>query len=129
MSNVTHRSNSRRADLMLIAVTCLALAGTAQAAPAAADITNVKVTYSDLNLAAEQGNQTLYARIRAAARQACFAYQVDNRDLRAVANERECENSAIEQALLNVCEQKSSDRRVLIVAAKGRSASRCHDRW
>jgi UrcA family protein len=106
MVNVTQRSNSPRASALWIALTGFALAAAAQAAPPAEDMRGVKVTYGDLNLASKQGNQVLLARIRWAARQACFAYEVDYRDLQAISNERLCENTAIEQALLKVYERK-----------------------
>ena len=60
MVNVTQRSNSHRASPLWIALTGFALAAAAQTAPPAADMTGVKVTYGDLNLA----NQVLLARIR-----------------------------------------------------------------
>ena len=53
MVNVTERSNSPRASASWIAFTGFALAAAAQAAAPAEDMTGVKVTYRDLNLASK----------------------------------------------------------------------------
>lgn len=77
MFNVTQRSNSPRVSAVWIALTGFTLAADAQAAAPARDITAVKVTHGDLNLARERGKAALLARICSAARQACFAYEMD----------------------------------------------------
>ena len=89
---------------MLAALTaCMAvgLAGIARSAtPDAAP--SVRVPYGDLNLASEQGANTLYARVAAAARQVCAPDGVDGRDLRAYAAERSCESQAVANAMSQV---------------------------
>jgi UrcA family protein len=99
MFKVTHRSQGLRTATLLIALACGAPALAAQPAAANGDMTGIKVSYGDLNLASEQGKQVLLARIRSAARRACFAQEVDIRDLQAVASERVCENTAFERAV------------------------------
>ena len=103
MFTVTRRSHFRsvtRAALIALTVGLSAAAGVVQAAPT--DATSVTVTYGDLNLATSAGNSTLYARIVSAARTACDAADLDNRDLRAFAVERSCEQRAIMQAVADV---------------------------
>lgn len=81
----------------LIGASGAALAGTApDVAPA------VTVSYGDLNLATDHGNSALYTRIRAAARQVCFADRVDIRDLGRLAEVRSCESQAIARAVRDV---------------------------
>jgi UrcA family protein len=110
MLKVTHRSQSLQIATLSIALMCGAAAFAVQAAAPGGETTGVKVTYGDLNLASEQGNQALLARIRAAARRACFADEVDSRDLQAAGNAGRCESAAIKQAVLSVCgRQQSTD--------------------
>ena len=89
---------------MLAALTtCMAvgLAGIARSAtPDAAP--SVRVPYGDLDLASEQGANTLHARIAAAARQVCAPNGVDGRNLAAFAAERSCESQAIANAMSQV---------------------------
>jgi UrcA family protein len=54
----------------LLATTCLASAGTAQALELEQPLTK-KVAYGDLNLDSEQGAKALYARLRFAAKEVC----------------------------------------------------------
>jgi UrcA family protein len=89
---------------MLAALTaCMALglaevarSATPDAAPA------VKVPYGDLNLASEQGANTLHARIKAAARRVCAVDGIDLRNLTTYAAERSCEAQAIANAVRDV---------------------------
>jgi UrcA family protein len=89
---------------MLAAVTaCMAvgLAGVARSAtPEAAP--SVRVPYGDLNLASEQGANTLHARVAAAARQVCAPDGLDMRNLQAYWAARSCETHAIAQAVREV---------------------------
>jgi UrcA family protein len=104
MTSLTTRSTeSRRRSAVLTAVSaCLMLLGAAaavQAAPASDAAPSVKVAYGDLNLAGAEGNNTLYARIVAAARQVCNVNDVDTRDLRGMAAAKACQTRAISQAV------------------------------
>jgi UrcA family protein len=87
---------------MLAALTaCMAvgLVDVARSATPDDTVRSVRVSYGDLNLASEQGANTLYARVAAAARQVCGADGVDARDLHAYAAERSCESHAIANAV------------------------------
>jgi UrcA family protein len=104
MFHVTHRSNIRLCSTLLVAL-AYGAAATAQAASAARtinDIPSVRVAYGDLNLATNQGARTLDARIRSAAREVCFGYELNIRDLQAVSNEKKCESVAIAHAVQQV---------------------------
>jgi UrcA family protein len=89
---------------MLAAVTaCMAvgLAGVARSAtPDGAP--SVRVPYGDLNLASEQGANTLHARVAAAARQVCAPDGLDIRNLKAYAMQRSCVSQAIANAVREV---------------------------
>jgi UrcA family protein len=88
----------RRTSATLAALAACLIAGTAHAAsPDAAP--SVAVRYGDLNLATEQGANTLYARVAAAARQVCAADGLDIRNLQAYAAARSCETQAIANAV------------------------------
>jgi UrcA family protein len=94
-------SPSRFLGTALAALTAsLALAGAAHAA--GTEQHSVKVAYSDLNLMSDAGTRALYGRITSAAREVCAAADVDNRDLRGLAVERQCENRAIAGAVASV---------------------------
>jgi len=80
---------------------CL-IAAVAGAANAAEPVPSVRVPYGDLNLGNEQGNNTLYYRIVAAAREVCRAGKVDIRELRVFVDERACEKHAIAHAVEQV---------------------------
>jgi UrcA family protein len=103
-STNTQRSNQQRiARLALLA----ALAGSvfaaaAQAGTPGSDVASVKVAYGDLNLTSSQGSTVLDSRIKSAARAVCDAGDLDNRDLRAYAEERSCEQRAIARAVADV---------------------------
>jgi UrcA family protein len=92
------------APLLAAVTACMAVAltGVAHAAGSDDGAPTVRVAYGDLNLASEQGDNTLNARITAAARQVCVADRVDNRDLTAYALERACETRAISNAVHDV---------------------------
>jgi len=101
--------DSRRGAAALAALTaCLLLgaAGAAHAMQAADAASTVRVAYGDLNLASEQGNGALYARIVSAARQVCGVGDVDGRDLQGLATAKACESRAIAQAVSNVHSEK-----------------------
>lgn len=101
----THSIDFRRSTAALAALTaCLLLgaAGAAHAVQPADAAPTVRVSYGDLNLASEQGNSTLYARIVSAARTVCGVGEVDIRDLHALASARSCEAHAIAQAVSDV---------------------------
>lgn len=101
----THSADFRRSTAALAALTaCLLLgaAGAAHAVQPADAAPTVRVAYGDLNLASEQGNSTLYARIVSAARAVCGIGDVDIRDLRGLATARACESHAIAQAVSDV---------------------------
>jgi UrcA family protein len=89
---------------MLAAVTgCMAvgLAGVAHSAtPDGAP--SVRVPYGDLNLASEQGANTLHARVAAAARQVCAPDGFDSRNLNAYFVQRSCVSQAIANAMREV---------------------------
>lgn len=82
-----------------LAACLIGAAGSALAASPTDGATSVRVAYGDLNLASDQGNSALYARIRAAARQVCFVDSVDMRDLARYAAARSCEAHAIANAV------------------------------
>jgi UrcA family protein len=100
---ISSTSRRLRASTITLAACLLgAVAGTASAAGVAsdADVRTMRVTYSDLNLATEQGSRVLYARIEAAARQVCAPD--DQRNLAAVAAARACKAQAVAQAVNTV---------------------------
>jgi len=76
-----------------------ALSGAAYAASPSTATASMRVSYGDLNLTSEQGNQELYVRIVSAARQVCGASQVDIRDLHSLGLERACERQAVATAV------------------------------
>jgi UrcA family protein len=102
-TNMSAKVISQRALRACGAVLALALiAGAAQAATPSYETATVKVSYGDLNLASAEGSKALYSRIVSAARAVCYAYDVDGRDLHAVAIERSCEERAISRAVQDV---------------------------
>lgn len=83
-----------------VTVTAVALAGLASANVAlAADVLEKRVTvnYADLDLGKPAGVDTLYARLRTAARAACG--EADARNLRERAQVRECRSEALASAV------------------------------
>jgi UrcA family protein len=102
MNSINTRFPHTRRALTAAGVLAACLIGAAGSALAASPTDGgaaVKVAYGDLNLASDQGNSALYARITAAARQVCFANGVDIRDLARYAEARSCEARAIAQAV------------------------------
>jgi len=100
-TKATAKSYHRRTSTLAALSACLigAVTGVANAAGPARSVT---VAYGDLNLDSEQGNNTLYNRIVAAAHEVCGASSVDIRDLQVFAQERACEREAIAQAVEQV---------------------------
>src|SRR5690242_20228312 len=82
-----------------LAACLIGAAGSALAASPTDGALTVRVAYGDLNLATDQGNSVLYARIRAAARQVCLSDRVDIRDLARYAEARSCEAQAVAHAV------------------------------
>jgi UrcA family protein len=104
-SLISRCSNYRLTSTALAALTAcflLGATGAAHATQSADAAPSVRVAYGDLNLASEQGNSTLYARIVSAARAVCRVDDVDIRDLGALASARACESHAIAQAVSDV---------------------------
>lgn len=81
-----------------VALVGLSSAGIAQAADPGQ--TSITVTYADLDLAKPQGVDTLYARLRGAAKAACGDY--DARNLREKALVRECREEALANAVSGI---------------------------
>jgi UrcA family protein len=105
MFNATSKLNKyRRAGLALAALTAglIGVTGVASAAVPDESVRAITVSYSDLNLASDQGSKVLYARIVSAARAVCGANDVDARDLHALALEQACETRAVAQAVQQV---------------------------
>jgi UrcA family protein len=99
-----HLRPSGRAGLRVAAlaagIVAASVAGVSAAATSATDAPSVIVHYADLDLATPQGAQTLYRRIAAAARKVCP--NTDQRDLAAVAQNRNCREQAIAGAVRDV---------------------------
>jgi len=100
---------TRRYTSALAGLGARLIAAGAAAANAAEPVRSVSVAYGDLNLASEQGNNTLYDRIVAAAREVCGAGSVDIRDLQVLADKRACETHAIAHAVEQVPSAKPAD--------------------
>ena len=102
MNSLLVRLNHHRRTPAALAALAACLIGTsanAFAATPADAAPSVRVTYGDLNLASEQGNAALYARIVAAAREVCQADRVDIRDLGRYSLARSCKARAIAAAV------------------------------
>jgi UrcA family protein len=99
-----HLRSSRRAGLRVAAlaagIVAASAAGVSAAATSAVDAPSVVVHYADLDLATPQGAQALYRRIAAAAWRVCP--NTDQRDLAAVAQNRNCREEAIARAVHDV---------------------------
>jgi len=105
MTNANMKLHAPRRTAALAALGAVLIAGVSAAAYAGSADTasaSVRVAYGDLNLASEQGNQALYARIVAAARAVCAANEVDIRNLHAYAAAQACERQAIATAVQQV---------------------------
>ncbi|MBV8910556.1 MAG: UrcA family protein [Gammaproteobacteria bacterium] len=119
MNSINTRFNHTRRALTAIgalAACLMGAAGSALAAPHADEVATIRVAYGDLNLASDQGNSKLYSRISAAARQVCFASNVDPRDLALYAQVRSCEA----QAIANAVQAVNSPRLAAIYSAHAR---------
>ena len=86
-------SDLLRASAALTACLIVGASATAHAAAPADASPSVRVNYRDLNLATEQGTQTLYRRIVSAAQKVCRAR--DSRILSELAAAQACEAQAI----------------------------------
>jgi UrcA family protein len=109
MTSATSRfSNFRRAAALsaLGAFLIVGASGAAYAVEPADGAPAAKVSYGDLNLASEQGNSALHARIVSAARQVCNSQDVDIRDLQRFSATQACEQNAIAQAVNAVRSQQ-----------------------
>jgi UrcA family protein len=100
-SATSHFSNFRRTAALsaLGAFLIVGASGAAYAVEPADAAPAAKVAYGDLNLASEQGNSTLHARIVSAARQVCNSQDLDIRDLQRFSAAQACEANAIAQAV------------------------------
>lgn len=86
-----------------VTATAVALVGFAASNAALAGepgVTRVAVSYADLDLGKPQGVDTLYARLKGAAKAACG--DADARDLREKALVRECRDEALSSAVAGV---------------------------
>ena len=98
MTSATSRiSDLLRASAALTACLIVGASATAHAAAPAVTSPSVRVNYRDLNLATEQGTQTLYGRIVSAARKVCAPSDI--RILVEVAAAQACEAQAIAHAV------------------------------
>ena len=75
------------------------------------DVPAVSVSYSDLNLATEQGAVALYKRIVTAARQVCPADVGPN--LRLISQTRHCVNEAVARAVSDIPSPKLAELQML----------------
>lgn len=73
------------------------------AAPGAVDETNVKVSYSDLNVDSREGAAALYSRLKRASRQACD-YRPAHRvmSVREILEARQCYQESLDAAVQGV---------------------------
>jgi UrcA family protein len=90
----------RSATVIAVLAACTALGAVGSAHAGTAAVAALKVRYSDLNLATEQGSLALYGRIVAAANRVCAPDDI--RDLQAVADARLCRAEAIARAVHDV---------------------------
>ncbi|MEJ1963257.1 MAG: UrcA family protein [Gammaproteobacteria bacterium] len=100
-SNTTFSARfTRNAATALVAGTMALTASFAHASPSTADMRSVEVSYADLNLATEQGVNTLHQRIVTAARHVCPLYS--SRDTSLLAKQRLCVADAVNRALNDI---------------------------
>lgn len=78
----------------------LLLAGAASSASAAGPVRQITVSYADLDLSRTEGAETLYRRLRAAARQVCGPDEA--RELARRAAWKECVDRAVAEAVRTV---------------------------
>lgn len=102
-TTVTHR-NFVAAKALLLGLATVGLAAAVHADTdwvPANGVTQVVVRYGDLNLASADGTRTLYARLRAAARQACND-AISGRNLQSYLSYEACYSSALDGAVSKV---------------------------
>jgi UrcA family protein len=104
MTTIATRGKSAPTKALLLG---LATVGLATAVHADTDsvptngVTQVVVKYGDLNLASADGTRTLYARLRAAARQACGDV-ISGRNLQSYLSYEACYSDALDGAVSKV---------------------------
>jgi UrcA family protein len=113
MSMATTNKSFRRCAIGVMALAGCVLGAMSAAQAADTGAPSVVVTYTDLDLATDSGNQALYQRIAAAARQVCPA---ETRDLKQFSSSRACQAAAIKQAV----DEVSSPRLAAVRAAHAR---------
>jgi UrcA family protein len=86
--------------LLALAAAGLAFAGSAAVAAPHTESREVTVNYADLDLESAAGVESLYARIRSAARQVCGT--AERNDFAAQADLRSCRQSAVDHAVAKV---------------------------
>jgi UrcA family protein len=111
MSMATTMTSFRRCAIGAVALAGCALGATSALQAAEPAAPSVVVTYTDLDLATDSGNQALYQRIAAAAKQVCPAEVT--RDLKQFTSSRACQAAAIRQAV----DEVSSPRLAAVRAA------------
>ena len=76
----------------------------------AAGLRTVRVPYGDLNVTSQAGVKTLTGRISRAVDEVCGS-RVDDKDLRAIRDQRNCQNEALFSAMVQV-DELIGDRKV-----------------
>ena len=114
MSMATTNKSFRRCAIGVMALAGCVLGAMSAAQAADTGAPSVVVTYTDLDLATDSGNQALYQRIAAAARQVCPAEAT--RNLKQFSASRACQATAIKQAV----DEVSSPRLAAVRAAHAR---------
>jgi UrcA family protein len=84
----------------LLTTGTLAAVGTPALADSTHETRSIAVSFADLDLGSEAGNQELYRRVKQAARSACG--QPDGRDLRAQFDWRDCQTQAIDRVVNDI---------------------------
>jgi UrcA family protein len=72
------------------------------------NVNPIKVSFSDLNLSQDEGVETLYHRLKVAARKSCGSKVT--RELWILANNRQCVNSALAKAVESIDNEKLKRR-------------------
>lgn len=93
-------TNSLHKPLVLALTVAAALMGTTAATHAADSVSQVKVSYADLDLSQEADAKRLYQRLRAAANRACDHHS--GKELYKVKLKAECVSTALNRAVLDV---------------------------
>jgi UrcA family protein len=114
MSRTTTKTSIRRCAIGAVALAGCVLGAMSAVQAAETGAPSVVVTYTDLDLATDSGNQALYQRIAAAARQVCPAEAT--RNLKQFSASRACQATAIKQAV----DEVSSPRLAAVRAAHAR---------